>query len=311
MEISPQKRNKLELNHTLNNGMIMPLIGLGTYKLEDITNSIKSAVNCGYRLFDTAALYENEEEVGKALNECIDEGLVKREELFVQTKLWNDDHEDPQSALKASLKRLNLSYVDSYLIHWPIGKVQQGKLVKQIPLYKTWGRLEECVRLGLTKSIAVSNFCNALLLDLCSYAEILPVTNQVEMHPYLIQQDLVNFCKRYNIVVAAYNPILRGVYVQRKTDLFNEFDLFKNELILSLSKKYNKEPAHIILNWHVQRGVCAIPKSSNPKRQIENLQSLDFVMEESDYKIVSSLDLNMRFNIPQEKPFSAGINIYA
>ena len=306
-----EDKKTLNLYTNLNNGMKMPMIGLGTYKLEDINQSIKSAVKCGYRLFDTAKLYENEETLGKALNECIEEGLVTREELFVQTKLWNDDHEDPLSALKESLSRLNMSYVDSYIIHWPIGKVDSGKVVKQIPLHLTWKKLEECVKLGLTKSIAVSNFCVALLLDLCSYAEILPVTNQVEMHPYLIQQDLVDFCARYGIVVAAYNPILRGVYVQRKTELFQEYDLFKNEKIIMLSKKYNKSPSQVILNWHVFRGVCAIPKSSSPIRQEENLHSIDFIMEEGDYNIVSSLNLNLRFNIPKEKAFSAGINIYA
>jgi alcohol dehydrogenase (NADP+) len=309
MKVEEKKTLNYYIN--LNNGMKMPMIGLGTYKLEEINKSIKTSVKCGYRLFDTAKLYENEEALGKALNECIEEGLVTREELFVQTKLWNDDHDDPMIALKESLTRLNMSYVDSYIIHWPIGKVESGKLVKQIPLHKTWKKLEECVKLGLTKSIAVSNFCVALLLDLCSYADILPVTNQVEMHPYLIQQDLVEFCAMYGIVVAAYNPILRGVYVQRKTELFKEYDLFKNDKIIMLSNKYNKTPSQVILNWHVFRGVCALPKSSNATRQEENLKSIDFIMDQEDYNLVSSLNINMRFNIPKEKPFSGYINIYA
>jgi alcohol dehydrogenase (NADP+) len=309
-KVENQKLN-LKKSVILNNGIEMPLMGLGTYKLEDIKNSIKTAVKCGYRLFDTASLYDNELEVGLALNECIQEGLIKREEIFLVTKLWNDDHENPEGALKKSLQLLNMDYVDLYLIHWPMGEVKEGKLIKQVPLLKTWAKLEECVNKGLTKSIGVSNFNVQLLLDLLSYANIKPVVNQVELHPYLTQEDLVDFCHRFEIRVAAYNPILRGSYFMRKVDLFNKYDLFKNTVIIELSKKYNKEPAQIILNWHLKREICAIPKSSNPTRQLQNLNSSEFLMEEEDYKKISDLNLDMRFNVAKEKAFSAGINIFA
>jgi diketogulonate reductase-like aldo/keto reductase len=222
------ENQKLNLKNSviLNNGIEMPLMGLGTYKLEDIKNSIKTAVKCGYRLFDTASLYDNELEVGLALNECIQEGLIKREEIFLVTKLWNDDHENPEGALKKSLQLLNMDYVDLYLIHWPMGEVKDGKLIKQVPLHKTWAKLEECVNKGLTKTIGVSNFNVQLLLDLLSYANIKPVVNQVELHPYLTQEDLVDFCHRFEIRVAAYNPILRGSYFMRKVELFNKINLF-------------------------------------------------------------------------------------
>lgn len=295
----------------LRNGIEMPLIGLGTYKLEDIENSVKSAVKSGYRLFDTASLYNNEKEVGQALNECIQEGIVKREDLFVVTKLWNDDHEDPVAALKASLSRLNMEYVDLFIIHWPIGKVEGGKLVKQIPLYKTWGKMEQCVELGLAKSIGVSNFNVQLLLDLTSYANIPPVCNQIELHPYLSQEDLVQFCFSNNIIPAAYNPLARGSYVQRKTEVFEVYDLFKNSVILELAEKYKKEPAQIILNWHTSRNICAIPKSSNPSRQLQNLESLNFKMTDEDYQKVFSLNQNLRFNASKEKPFAGGIELFA
>lgn len=301
----------LKTSVILTNGIEMPLIGLGTYKLEDIKNSIKSAVKCGYRLFDTASLYNNEKEVGQALNECIQEGLIKREEIFLVTKLWNDDHEDPQGALKKSLQLLNMEYVDLYLIHWPMGQIQDKNLIKQVPLHLTWRKLEECVNQGLVKSIGVSNFNVQILLDLLSYAVIKPVVNQIELHPYLTQDDLVDFCHRFGIRVAAYNPILRGNYVMRKVDVFNKYDLFKNSVIIELSKKYNKEPAQVILNWHLKREICAIPKSSNPTRQLQNISSSDFLMEDEDYKKISDLNLDMRFNVAKEKAFSSGINLFA
>lgn len=295
----------------LDNDLSMPILGLGTYKLEDIHNSIKSAVKIGYRHFDTAALYENEKEVGAALNESIQEGLVKREELFVTTKLWNDDHEDPIGALKKSLERLNMDYVDLYLIHWPLGTVKNEKLVKQIPLFQTWAKMEECVNLGLTKSIGVSNFNVQLLLDLISYCSIKPACNQIELHPYLTQEDLVDFCQSNGVAVAAFNPIVRGGYARKKTEIFEEYDIFKNSTILSLSEKYKKSPVQIVLNWHTYRNICAIPKSSNPARQLENFNSLDFKMEKEDYQKITDLNKNMRFNPSKEKAFAGGIEIFA
>ncbi len=305
-----ENKSKFENSVILNNGIKMPLIGLGTYKLEDLQNSIKSAILNGYMLFDTASLYNNEVELGNALKICLEEKLIKREDLFICTKLWNDDHEDPVKALKSSLMRLDMDYVDLYLIHWPIGKIENNE-IKQIPLHITWSKMEECVKLGLAKSIGVSNFNVQILLDLMSYANIKPVCNQVELHPYLSQNDLVNFCSRYNIVVQAYNPILRGSYVQRKVELFKKNDLFENEDIKSLALKYNKEPAQIILNWHAKRGVCTLPKSSNSSRQLQNILSLEFKMEENDYMVIDKLNKNFRFNNSEEKSFSNGINLFA
>jgi diketogulonate reductase-like aldo/keto reductase len=295
----------------LNNGMDLPLIGLGTYKLENVEETITNAIKLGYRLIDTAKLYFNEEEIGKAIKNCIDNGIVKREELFIISKLWNDDHEDPETALKESLKRLQLEYLDMYLIHWPIGKTEDGKLIKQVPLHQLWAKLEECVNNDLIKSIGVSNFNVQLLLDLLSYAKIKPVYNQVELHPLLTQKDLVEFCQNFGIVVSAYNPILRGDYAKRNTSLFQKYDLFKNEVILELVKKYNKEPAQIILNWHLKQNIVVIPKSNSQERQLQNLQSANFEMAEEDYKKIDDLNLDLRFNVSKEKDFSGGINIFA
>jgi alcohol dehydrogenase (NADP+) len=295
----------------LNNGYEMPLLGLGTYRLENINETVKSAIKIGYKLFDTAKLYLNEEEIGKALNECISEGLIKREELFVTTKLWQDDHEDPVGALKESLTRLQLDYVDLFLIHWPLPHIKEGKILKKVPLHNLWAGMEDCVNQGLTRSIGVCNFNVQLLLDLLSYCNIKPVNNQVELHPLLAQFDLVDFCHKNEISITAYNPILRGGYAVRNKQLFEKYDLFKNSLILEFSKKYQKTPAQVILNWHANRNISTIPKSGNPERQEENLKSIEFKMSGEDYEKINNLDLNLRFNISKEKEFSGGVNVFA
>ena len=287
----------------------MPTIGLGTYKLESIKDSIDKAIRMGYRLIDTAKLYQNEKEIGEAIKDLIEKKVVTRSELFIVTKLWNDDHEDPKSALKQSLSELNLDYVDLFIIHWPIGKVENNQ-IKQVPLYKTWAKLEECVELGLTKSIGVSNFNVQLLLDLSSYAKIQPACNQIEIHPYLVQKNLVNFCNLNKIAVISFNPINKGSYISKIED-YKNYDLFKNLSILSLAEKYKKTPAQIILNWHLYLGLIPVPKSSNEGRLKENLESVDFKMSENDYNLISSLDQNKRFNDPKLKSFTNYIDIFA
>jgi len=299
-------------NVTLNNGNPMPLVGLGTYKLENIVESVKNAIKLGYRLIDTAKLYQNEVQIGEAINDCIKEGIIKREELFLTTKLWQDDHEDPISALKESLTRLKLDYVDLFIIHWPLPHVDtQNNIMKKVPLHKLWASMEQCVNQGLARSIGVSNFNVQLLFDLLSYAVIKPACNQIELHPLLSQFDLVEFCQNNCIAVTAYNPILRGGYAMRNKELFEKFDLFENNIILELAKRYGKTPAQIILNWHLSRGVAVIPKSGNIKRQGENLRSLEFRMSKEDYEKVNGLDMNMRFNCTKEKGFTGGVNIFA
>lgn len=288
----------------------MPLIGLGTHRLENIESSIRNAVKLGYRLFDTASYYKNEEIVGKVLNDCINEGMVTREELFITTKLWNDEHKDPVNALKNSLKRMKMDYVDLYLIHFPLGKIVDGKLIKQIPLHKTWPKLEDCVSLGYARYLGVSNFQVQILIDLLSYANVVPVVNEIELHPFLCQDDLIFFCKMNKIQVIAYNCFVKGGCAMRSEDV-DKFDIFKNDIILNLASKYNKTPAQIVLNWHLQREVCVIPRSSNLKRQEENFESYEFVMEDEEYKMISNLNCNRRFNTTKDRPFSAGIEIFA
>jgi len=288
----------------------MPLIGLGTHRLENIESSIRNAVKIGYRLFDTASYYKNEEIVGKVLNDCINEGLVTREELFITTKLWNDEHKNPVHALKNSLKRMKMDYVDLYLIHFPLGKIIDGKLIKQIPLHKTWPKLEDCVSLGFARYLGVSNFQVQILIDLLSYANVVPVVNEVELHPFLCQDDLNFFCKLNKIQVIAYNCFVKGGCAMRSEDV-DKFNIFKNDVILNLAKKYDRTPAQIVLNWHLQREVCVIFRSSNLLRQEENFKSYEFVMEDEEYKMISELNCNKRFNTTKDRPFSAGIEIFA
>lgn len=191
-------------------GNKIPRSGFGTSKLQgNIETLVKEAIKAGYRHIDTARAYLNEEQIGKALKEVISEGIVKREELFITTKIWNTEKEDVEGALKGSLERLGLDYVDLYLVHWPLGDTdaQTGKVKKQVPLHITWKALEAQVKAGRVKSIGVSNFNVQLLLDLLSYAEIKPACNQVEVHPYLTQEDLVKFCKKNDIEIVAYCPL--------------------------------------------------------------------------------------------------------
>ncbi len=289
--------------------MEIPTLGFGTYKLEHVEDAIENSIKMGYRLFDTAKFYENEELIGKALNKCINSGLVKRSELFISTKLWMDDLADPEQALHAALKRLNLDYIDIYFYHWPLPYCENGQIVHMYPLHETWRKLEACVEKKLTRSLGISNFNVQLILDLLSYCKVKPAMLQVELHPLLSQPKLVRFCERFGIKLMAYNPILRGASAQRTED-YDKFDLFNNAVVLEIAKKYGKSATQVILNWHLRNKVVPIPKSSTYSHQLENFESLFFRLEEEDYVKIDALNLNKRFNFSQEKPFSAGLEVF-
>ena len=196
---------------TLNNGLKMPQIGLGTFGADEGANLeevVKSAIlNHGYRHIDTAFVYFNEEIIGKALKACFEAG-IKREDLFITTKLWRDQYADIEGALNGCLERLQLDYVDLYLVHWVIPEVNwETKEIKPFPMHKVWAGMEALVKKGLTKSIGVSNCTVPQLIDLLAYAEIKPVTNQIELHPYLVQEDLVKLHQMFDITVTAYAPL--------------------------------------------------------------------------------------------------------
>ena len=299
----------------LNNGLEIPIMGLGTTRLrnlddankslkgddrmKDVEEVVYSSIKHGTRLIDTASKYENEVEVGKGIKKAIDEGIVKREDLFVITKMWPDEKEDPEKALKQSLERLQLSYVDLFLEHWPSGKCYNGKNnFKLISVKDMWPKMEKLVEENLTKSIGVSNYNVQNLLIVLSICKIKPVVNEVEFHPYLYQKDLKEFCDLENIKIIAYYPLIKGVnYKSRFTKIMNEkkLDLLNEEIVKNLANKYGKTVGQIILNWHVHLGVIPIPGSANPERMKENLAAIDFKMEDKDYDLISSLDKQFRF----------------
>jgi diketogulonate reductase-like aldo/keto reductase len=286
----------------------MPIVGYGTFlSAENITDLTIQAIDAGYRHIDTASLYNNEEQIGKALKEVFssDRG-IKRGDLFITTKLAPSEKYEPKEALKKSLAKLGLDYVDLYLIHWPQNPTENNADGKEefakIPLRKVWQDLEEAVKEGLTKHIGISNFNLQIILDLLTYAEIKPAVNQIEIHPYLVQYDLVEYLKRLGIVVTAYSPLGNpgNPYGKLKKNLLEE------EAILNLAKKYEKSPAQILLNWGIQRGHVVIPKSSTEKRLKENLESQNFQLSKEDVEAISSLNSNDRLVNPKNWGF--GLN---
>ena len=237
----------------LSNGIKIPSIGFGTYALE-----------CGYRQIDTASFYGNEVGIGNAIKES----KVKREDIFLVTKLWNDDHgyDKTIEAFNNSLKRLQVEYLDLYLIHWP------NKLNAE-----TWRAFEDLYKAGKVKAIGVCNFKIGHLEELKKTAKIMPMVNQVEVHPQSSKNEMLNYCIENNIQLIAWSPIMRG-------------KLFTNELMLNLSEKYQKSVAQVILRWHIQRGVIPIPKSSNKTRIKENLNVFDFEISNEDMKSIYMLN---------------------
>ena len=232
-------------------------------------NSVRYALDAGYRHIDTAALYENEAGVGKA----IATSSVDRKDIFVTSKVWNSDqgYDSTLRAFDETLHKLEFDYLDLYLVHWPV----KGK-------YKeTWRALEKLYKDGRVKAIGVSNFLKHHLEDLFQSAEIIPMVNQMEFHPYLVQQDLIDFCNNNQIRYEAWSPLMIG----KAVDI---------EVIKALSEKYHKTPAQIILRWDIQKGVVTIPKSSNKERIISNGDIFNFEISDEDMKKIDSLDKGYR-----------------
>lgn len=257
---------------TLSNGVEMPWLGLGVFKAEgnELEKAINIALEEGYRSIDTASMYGNEKDVGRIIKQCD----VPREELFITTKVWNDDQgfENTLSAFEQSRKNLDLDYIDLYLIHWPV----KGK-------YKeTWKALEKLYKEKKVRAIGVCNFHIHHLEDLIADCEIVPMVNQVECHPLLTQKSLLSYCKQNNIQLEAWSPLMKG-------DVVNEPTL--NEL----ANKYNKTPAQIVLRWDLQNDVVVIPKSVNENRIKENSNIFDFEISEEDMKKIDALNINKRY----------------
>lgn len=259
---------------TLNDGKTIPLLGFGTYKCTDQEGkqAVTTAINSGYRLIDTAAAYKNEEAVGKG----IAESKVAREDLYITTKLWREHlgYESTKNEFEKSLKKLNLEYIDLYLIHWPANAKNYRNW--QQANAESWRAMEELQAAGKIKSIGVSNFFQEHLQALAQTATVTPAVNQLEFHPGYWQPKLVAYCKEQKIVVQSWSPLARG-------------KVFNNELLLAIAIKYNKSVAQICLRWVVQHQVVVIPKSSTPKRIQENSELFDFELTATEMKQINEL----------------------
>lgn len=258
----------------LNNGVEIPSIGLGVWKMDDATlayKAIRFALDLGYRHIDTAMIYKNEEVVGKAIK---DSGIA-REEIFLTTKLWNDDQRSGKvtEAINASLKKLNTEYVDLYLVHWPVKETY----------ISVWEKMEKVYQDGKTKAIGVSNYQPYHLDELLQKTEIVPSVNQIECYPYLSQEAVITYCKGKGIHPEAWGPLGAG-----KTDILT------NPIMQGIAKNHNKSTAQVALRWNLQRGVIIIPKSVHENRLSENFSIADFSLTAEEMKQINRLDKNMR-----------------
>jgi diketogulonate reductase-like aldo/keto reductase len=256
----------------LNNGVKMPYIGLGVFGSEEGQETIQAihwALEAGYRHIDTATLYYNERSVGDAVRTS----GIKREEIFITTKVWNSDqgYQNTLDAFHSSLEKLQMEYVDLYLIHWPV----QGKFIE------TWNALEELYEQKLVKAIGVSNFLPHHIKEIVKLRGNTPMVNQIEFHPYLVQPGLLKYCRENNIQVEAWSPILKG----RVNDI---------PLLQQLGRKYGKSPVQITLRWDLQKGIVTIPKSVRKDRIISNADIFDFELSEDEVKQIDALDKEER-----------------
>jgi diketogulonate reductase-like aldo/keto reductase len=260
----------------LNNEVVMPQLGLGVWQAKDgqeVELAVRTALECGYRLIDTAAVYGNEKGVGRAI---ADSG-VPRGELSITTKVWNADqgYEQTFEAFEKSLERLNLDYIDLYLIHWPVP-------AKDLYI-ETWRALEKLYSDGKVKAIGVSNFTIEYLERLMSESKIVPAVNQIELHPYLSQIELREFCTQHGIAVESYSP-LGGA----------GGSLLQEPILKEIGRQYGKSPAQVVIRWHIQNRLIVIPKSVTPERIQQNIDVFDFELSNEDMAAIDALNVDTR-----------------
>ena len=288
------------------NGDRMPALGLGTWKASpgEVGAAVREALRLGYRHFDCATIYGNQAEIGAALADCLAEGRVRREQLWITSKLWNDRHRerDVRPALEETLADLRLEYLDLYLIHWPVAQ-RKGVLgptcaadfltLEEVPLAETWRGLEAAHEAGLCRHIGVSNFSVAKLAHLTERARLRPELNQIELHPYLQQPDVVAWCRVHDVAVTAYSPLGSG---DRSAELKapDEPDLLADPRVTAIAARRGCTPAQVLLAWALGRGTAVIPKSVNPARLAQNLAATEVALTPGDQRELADLDLGRR-----------------
>lgn len=302
----------------------MDAIGLGTWKAtgDELKNALKQALHAGMRHIDTAAIYGNEAEIGEALAETFKAGRISRKDVFVTSKLWNDAHkkEDVLPALQESLKKLQLDYLDLYLIHWPVahkpgimmpGSEDDYLSLDEVPISETWKELEAAKEAGLARHIGVSNFSKKKLEQLIANSTTKPEVNQVEMHPLLQQNDLVAYCNDKGIIITAYSPLGSG---DRSAAMKgeNEPNLMDISEIKKIAQKHNVSPAQVLIGWHLHRDISVIPKSTTKGHIVANFEAAVIALDTEDLKTIANLDQNYRFITGKffEAPKKGYVNIY-
>jgi alcohol dehydrogenase (NADP+) len=292
---------------TFNNGDSMPMLGLGTWKSKpgDVYEAVKTAIRLGYRHIDCARIYGNEAEIGKALAESLQAGVATRQDLWITSKLWNDSHhpEDVQAGLEATLKDLQLEYLDLFLMHWPVALKQGASFplsaekmigLDVLPLGDTWAAMETLVERGLCRHIGVSNFSQTKLKALWEGSRLKPEMNQVEMHPYLQQSALLTFCQQRGVPMTAYSPLGSPDRPdsQKATD---EPVLMADPVIVEIANQHQASSAQVLIAWALQRGTVVIPKSVTPARIEQNLAAATMTLSEAEMATIAKLDRHRRY----------------
>lgn len=271
---------------TLNTGANMPLEGFGVFQIPDLKECeevVYNAIKTGYRLLDTAAAYGNEEAVGKGVDRAIADGFTTREELFITTKVWVTDMKSEEAAyeaVKTSLEKLNMDYVDLILLHQPMSDY-----------FAAYRGITKAYKEGLTKAIGVANFYPAILTNLCETVDVIPAVNQIELHPYFAQEAALENMKAYGIVPQAWGPLAEGKH-----------GIFTDPVLTEIGKKYHKSAAQVALKWNVQRGVSIIPKSVHVERMLENIDIWDFELADEEMAQITAMDLGHSEIVSHDDP---------
>ena len=292
---------------SITNSDAIPALGLGTWKSSngEAAQAVSKAIEIGYRHIDCASIYQNQKEIGTALNDALKTGRVIREQLWITSKLWNNAHakKHVQPALERTLKDLQLDYLDLYLIHWPVNFQPNIVFPKRpeefidpddIPIIETWQAMERMVEKGLCRFIGVCNFNLTRLIDLKGQAKIQPLMNQIELHPYLQQVKMLEYCNKHNVLLTAYSPLGsadRPAALKKN----NEPSLLNHPIVLKIAEERGMTPGQVLLVWGLSRGTVVIPKSVNPERLQENFLAADLELDASDLLTINELEQGYRF----------------